>query len=308
MIKSISRKMKYLLVAVFAFVLSITVLVIGAPKAHAATEYDGYKVIDSIDLWTLYNDKSLTTIGNFTISRNVDQMTANPYDKTAEAIWKAYNANESVTITFNNTTGKKITNFVITGRSPNGTKVQISGEDNVNEYTWTAITVDSYSGGTCQQGFPAGYSDTIIATFTLKEAPKSGYTYEMMTLVEFTVYEDDPGKPVNITGGTGIKSAYLSTDENATSGSESGTGFEDGTVYGFVTLKEGYNADSTWTLISSTGDVEDAIYRVGSVEVYMESEDESYDLGTFNASPKTMTLTPKGNGIDDLDDITLTYG
>ena len=159
---------------------------------------------------------------------------------------------------------------------------------------------------TISKSSTSGFSNTITLTFTETANPKFG-SYIQMWLHEFSVYEDDPGKPVNITAGTGIKSAYLSTNENATSGSESGTGFEDGTVYGFVTLKEGYNADSTWTLISSTGDVEDAIYRVGSVVVDMESTDESYDLGTFNASPKTMTLTPKGNGIDDLEDITLTY-
>lgn len=39
MLKTLSKKAKYLLVAVFAFVFSITALVIGAPKAKAATDY-----------------------------------------------------------------------------------------------------------------------------------------------------------------------------------------------------------------------------------------------------------------------------
>lgn len=50
MIKSISKKMKYLLVAVFAFIFSITALVIGMPKAKASDDEVLYKEITLADI------------------------------------------------------------------------------------------------------------------------------------------------------------------------------------------------------------------------------------------------------------------
>ena len=51
---------------------------------------------------------------------------------------------------------------------------------------------------------------------------------------------------VTITAGTGVSSVYLSTDQNATSGSPSGTAFPAGTaVYAFAVLNTaGYTAPS----------------------------------------------------------------
>ena len=304
--QSILRKTRYLLVAVMALMFSFAAIFMSMPNAKAASEIDGYKLVESMDLMAIHNDASLTSVGSFTLSKKRDTSNSEP-----SIAWRGEQEGDSASVTFTNTSGKKITYFSITVDvayyldEVRNDEMKVEVKDGTT--TIASQTVyGSDNNVTISKSSTSGFSNTITLTFTETANPKFG-SYIQMWLHEFSVYEDDPGKPVNITAGTGIKSAYLSTNENATSGSESGTGFEDGTVYGFVTLKEGYNADSNWTRISPTGDVEDAIYRVGSVMVDMESAAESYNIGTFNATPKTMTLTPKGNGIDDLDDVTLTY-
>ena len=56
-----------------------------------------------------------------------------------------------------------------------------------------------------------------------------------------------PSYAVTISAGTGIKSVFLSTDQNALSGSPSGTKFKKGTkVYAFAALNTaGYSAPSS---------------------------------------------------------------
>lgn len=98
---------------------------------------------------------------------------------------------------------------------------------------------------------------------------------------------------VNISAGTGVSQVYLSTNQNAASGSVSGTKFNSGTtVYGFAKLAKGYNANSSWTIISGNQNTEGAIYRVGSKTVGTTT----VDFGKQNATLATYTITYKDMG------------
>lgn len=106
---------------------------------------------------------------------------------------------------------------------------------------------------------------------------------------------------VSITNGTGVKSVYLSTNQDAISGSSSGTIDIGATVYGFAVLSNGYKAKDDWTLVSGTADTEDAIYRVGSITVGTSAFD------TISATPKTKIITLDSNGGQGSGTTTLTY-
>ena len=309
--KSIFKKTRRLLVAVFALFFSITFLVIGMPKAKAATFYPteikDYKLIDSLDLWAVYDDSSSTTHGSFTFSKNTASKNTDP-----AVSWRFEKAGESASVTFTNTTSKTISNYLITvdadyyaGDERNDeVKIEIKDGTTIVE---TRTIFANENNVTFSKSSTSGYSNTITLVFTANADPKMGSSLNLW-IHEFSVYEDDPGKPVNITGGAGIKSVFLSTSDTATSGSESGTGFEDGDVYGFVVLDKGYNkGNSDWNLVSGTDNTEGAIYCVGKVKVEMESSVESYNIGTFNATPKTLSLSRNGNGGADGSSVTLTY-
>ncbi|MBQ8468375.1 MAG: InlB B-repeat-containing protein [Clostridia bacterium] len=98
---------------------------------------------------------------------------------------------------------------------------------------------------------------------------------------------------VNVTAGTGISSVYLSSNQNATSGSASGSKFNSGTtVYAFAKLAKGYKHKSNWTLVSGTEDTENAIYRVSSQTVGTTT----VDFGTISADLITYSITYNLNG------------
>ena len=94
-----------------------------------------------------------------------------------------------------------------------------------------------------------------------------------------------PSYAVTISAGTGIKSVFLSTDQNALSGSPSGTKFKKGTkVYAFAALNTaGYNAPSSWSYIGNGN-----IYRVGSATV-----NSAYNFGTISAERDAGPCTVK---------------
>lgn len=94
--------------------------------------------------------------------------------------------------------------------------------------------------------------------------------------------------PVYITAGEGVSNPYLSEISTATSGYPSTMSFSYGTtVYGFVQLNSGYNAQSNWVLVSGTPNTAGAKYRVGSLVVNTSGN----SFGTQNAVIKTFTLT-----------------
>ena len=120
-----------------------------------------------------------------------------------------------------------------------------------------------------------------------------------------TIETNEAGRNVSISAATGVKSVYLSTSSTATSGSASGTKFNDGaTVYGFAELAAGYSHPSSWTKVSGTEDTEGAKYRVGSITVSSSATSISYTAPTA----KTKSLARNGNGASSGSNVTLTYG
>ena len=105
-------------------------------------------------------------------------------------------------------------------------------------------------------------------------------------------------KPANITKGTGLSNVYVSSNGNVTSASSSdlkasGTNFaQNSTVYGYVKLAAGYQAQSGWTLKAGTADTAGALYLVGSGTV----SSSGYDFGTLNASTITYSIDYELNG------------
>ena len=131
------------------------------------------------------------------------------------------------------------------------------------------------------------------------------YMYNDVKLTSVSIQIKATTYPISFSKGTGIKAAFLSTNNSATSGSASGTAFAKfDTVYCFAKLDKGYKAQSGWTLISGTANSEDAIYRVGSYTV----SSASYSFGTLNAIAKTASIYRYGNGASNLGNVSLTYG
>ena len=112
---------------------------------------------------------------------------------------------------------------------------------NTNDYWWNT----------------SSNANTLQITFTNISGSNASFS-----LSRIFVFEEASQK-VSITAGTGVKSVYLSTNQNATSGSSSGTNFNTGnTGYGLAKLAKGYKAKSDWSLVSGSANTEDAIYRV----------------------------------------------
>ena len=102
--------------------------------------------------------------------------------------------------------------------------------------------------------------------------------------------------PVTIKAGSGVNSVFLSTNQNALSGSSSGTKFIYGsTVYGFAAINTaGYKEQSGWTYVGNGN-----IFRVGSVIVASTN-----DFGTVSAyqpsGPCTVRCSSNHNGLQSV--------
>lgn len=169
--------------------------------------------------------------------------------------------------------------------------------------SWGSATKTAYYGDvlsrngntvTCYQGS----SSTARWTNTFTNGSATGYTYSVSynsitspvtgaqtitatTSRSLTIWH------VYITAGDGISSVYLSTSSTATSGDSSGAYFQYGsTVYGFVVLAQYFRVptDGSWTLISGTANETGAKYRVGSLTV---QANDNNNFGTINAIRKT---------------------
>ena len=152
--------------------------------------------------------------------------------------------------------------------------------------------------------------EDIAFCFDYPNATSSGMNYLYFNGFDantpiITIETNDSSRAVSISAATGVKSVYLSKTSTATSGSASGTKFNDGdTVYGFAELAAGYKHPSGWTKVSGTDDTEGAKYRVGSITVSKTTTSISYTAPTA----KTKTLARNGNGATSGSNVTLTYG
>ena len=102
--------------------------------------------------------------------------------------------------------------------------------------------------------------------------------------------------PVTIKAGSGVNSVFLSTNQNALSGSSSGTKFTyNSTVYGFAAINTaGYKEQSGWSYVGNGN-----IFRVGSVIVASAN-----DFGTVSATqlsgPCTVRCSSNHNGLQSV--------
>ncbi len=204
-----------------------------------------------------------------------------------------YHEIESFTITYT------FTKYKITLNSNGGTGGLSSVQNPYNRAmpTISASNLPTREGYTFQ-----GYYDTSASTGGNQYYKANGtsartFTNKDDSLVLYARWALAQ-KPANITKGTGLSNVYVSSNGNVTSASSSdlkasGTNFAQGsTVYGYVKLAAGYQAQSGWTLKAGTADTDGALYLVGSGTV----SSSGYDFGTFNASVITYSIDYELNG------------
>ena len=108
-----------------------------------------------------------------------------------------------------------------------------------------------------------------------------GGTGTSVTITDLTLsVKKHPDSTVTITAGTGVKSVYLSTNIDATSGNPSGTKYAYGTqVTAFAVMQSGYYIPGVGNLVSGNIGDENSIFRIDQVSVQSD-----YDFGTINAT------------------------
>ena len=291
MSKLFRKKVVFPIIALFVFVCSLAFMLLSTTKTYAEMSYNQ---VDALDVGSITSGTK--TSGDFTFSQGTQAYTSLPaFDFVVTG------KGDTVTITYNNTKQYDIRKVRL------GVSVSIAYNADFKITKGTTSTTKAITNNNNTEfdvELPSS-NDKIVFTFIATEdSPYASIKEVQFWVHEITLFEDQPQQTVTITAGTGIKSAYLSNTETATSGSVSGSGFdEESTVYGFVELKAGYIAPSDWTLISGTADTEDAIYRVASSTI----NGAAVDFGTFNATPKTKTITLDSNGGVGSGTIDLTY-
>ena len=242
--------------------------------------------------------------------------------ETVQAANDDFDGNQIHFWTVNNTSGSSSGIWSWGGSIKKGyqdSKIQVNGNSTftftVSEANMTSNFVTSYKFNikvhnnmtvTVKRGSTQLFSQTATANDTWINQSKSfnsctgsgNFTFSITNNNSSTsdwIYFESPNLtlyasiqyPVYITKGTGVSNVYLSTSSTATSGSASGTKFDNGkTVYGFATLANGYSAPSGWTNVSGS------TYRVGSKYV----SDGSADFGTLNATAVKYNITYNLNG------------
>ena len=123
----------------------------------------------------------------------------------------------------------------------------------------------------------------LVFTFNVGSGESNNLRVYDFTL---SLYNVQTTSAVTIGKGSGLKSVYLSTVNNATSGDPSGTQYQTGTtVYGFVELDKGYCKQNTWTKVEGTLNTEGSKYCIGSA-----TAGES-NFGTISAGTITYYIT-----------------
>ena len=292
MSKFLKKRFVLMLMALSIFVVSFVSFIFGSPKTYAAEEI----LLDSLTL----SD----------IRQNTTNLNSIPQGTKGVWRWKGIKSVNSNSISaYGN--GEDNWYFHVSIDE----EADIENVDKITRIEWkftTSVTTSAvrwFYGNNYDilYGYGAG-SHTI--TLTKDDFTKQKYNDFIFT-IDYSRYNPvpditdysiklyyTPGGDASITAGKGIKSTYLSKDQNATSGSASGTSFDDGdTVYGFVKLKAGFKHDPNWTLVSGNEDTEDAIYRVGSKTI----DGDDVDFGTLNAIPfKYPVSITGGTGVDEV--------
>jgi len=289
----LKKKVLLPIISVFAFVLSLVWAFASTPNVYAAdlktvvlksTDFTG-EGEGSDNPWTLSNSSWALSNLAFYNYWNKDEI-----KRTEDGQGSAF----SSSITYNNPSKYAIVSVKVYGAGQNHSNtVNVSvtcGSETTDAQTVTKdgtdltfnLSTNPTSSVVVNFQHPA-HTDT--ATIELTGTDKGNVTFIEITAKE--VHE------VSISSGTGVKSVYLSTNQNATSGSSSGTKFDKGTtVYGFAKLAKGYKAKSDWTLVSGSANTENAIYRIGSKTV----GSSAVSFGTISADLITYTIGYTLNG------------
>ena len=229
--------------------------------------------------------------GNITIADTVTEIAASKGSGATYSIGRGKdNYNVCGTVTIAGVEGQIATspyNFVVTTvmLDPNGG----TGDNSVNAISGNAMpTIDSADLPTRTDYTFVGYYDAQTGGTKYYNADGTSAKNWDKSDTTATLYAHwENSYPVSIAAGQGVESVYLSTSSTATSGAASGTAFPYGsTVYGFATLKTGYQANYGWVLVCGTENTEGAIYQVGS-----KTASSAQNFGYIVATPKTYPVT-----------------
>ena len=288
MSKFFKNKVLYILSATAIIFGCLFVLFKGGPKVEAATS-----TIDSLTLENINSGNAQGQYGNFSWDNSKLKSVSNSKITTDRnkdpfcIVWtRPSNGSYASALSFS-------VNIVDDSIGA----IDVRYDDTVPSY----ISPGEKQSGTLTYNVNSLYSEYEKIYFYISYS----YMYNDVVLSSVSIQIKATTYPISFSKGTGIKDAFLSTNNSATSGSASGTAFAKyDTVYCFAKLDKGYKAQSGWTLISGTANSEDAIYRVGSYTV----SSSSYSFGTLNAIAKTASIYRYGNGGSNLGNVSLTYG
>ena len=289
-------------VAVLATVSLLAILILIASALYAmpvtkTVDAAGTRTMETITIADMYANRTTGKYGNFSWDPS----------KLQEITSSSFTIKASVAAGYQP--------FYICWTRPTGTAYP--SKLNYGYTIGTGVNGDSAS-KTWTSSFPSDVSFSGIKTYPVGEVSLSGnydtiyfcmghkYMYDDLVVTSITFQPKINTVKVTATAGTGVSSVYLSKDQNATSGSASGTSFDKGdTVYAFATLMDGYKRPNTgWQLVSGTADSEGAIYRVTSYT--MGTSD--YNFGTINANFKQKNVSRNLNGGGTMSGVWLNFG
>ena len=288
------KRVIFPIIGAIAFVFSLVWALVSTPKTYAATEQLLYQLTLS-DIIANTNNLSSTPQGSKGVWywKGIKSLDTNSLEFKGDGdyIYFWFGIDENST----DENLKRVTRleWSFTASKAGGVMILCGDYSNLNQ------SINNGENNISLNGFVSKYN---YFKFDIHVGGTS--TPSTLTAFDIKLYYT-PGAAATITKGTGIDSVYLSNSSSATSGSNSGTSFDDGsTVYGFAKLKAGYKHPSNdWTLISGTADTENAIYRIGSRTI----NGAAVDFGTINATPKTKTINLNSNGGVGSGSVDLTY-
>lgn len=248
------------------------------PQKSEVTRKAGTRVMDSLTFAQMYANRATGKCGNFSWN------TSCIGDFTSSMMTIKYWGNDlrSLPITWTKPSGMAYPTSVKYGYTISSNTNSDSASKKLDYQNTTKPSSFPMGGDGVKQYTPAEtllLSDKDTIVFWLGQA----YMADDLEVTGITFEIKIKTAACSITAGEGVSGAFVSSDQNAVTGSTSAT-FDKGTkIYGFVTLKEGYKAMSSWTLVSGTADTTGAIYRVGTKT--MGESDISF--GTISAATKT---------------------
>ena len=295
MSKLFKKNVLYGISAIIVMVFTFVMFFANPPKTEAV----GSKTVDSLTIAQMYANKDTGKCGNFSWNPS-DLKTISSSGFTYE-YWT--NSDHAFKIVWTKPSDMAYPSKLKYGYTIADDVNKDSASKNFNSSETTKPSLPMGGDGTRQYSVVEStlYSnyDKIVFwlgfSYTTGDLNVTGITFELKTATA----------AVKGTAGTGVKSVFFSTSADATSGSASGTEFDQGkTVYGYAVLKEGYKAQNSWTLIDGTPNSENSIYRIGSTKVGTSD----YNFNTINAELKTRYIIFDKNGGGNSTSQQITYG